>query len=493
MNMQRRRFWFWAGMALAAGLVLRLWFIKHMAVIAGDSLVYGDIAQNWLQHGVYGFTETVPGTGMVIRPTLIRLPGYPMFLAVCFRLFGVNNYHAVLYVQAAIDLLTCWLASALAGRLFGNRAAMVVLWLAAICPFTANYVAAALTETLTLCSIALAFYSFARWQNAGSRFNRWIWVVAVALSWSLLLRPEQSVFAVGVLTAMLWRSLATRECRSRPLRSAWPVLTAALCVILPLVPWTVRNWRTFHVFQPLAPHYANDPGELAPLGFSCWYRTWAIDFKSTQEVYWNYSGDRIELADLPSRAFDAGSPQESQSLRDRTAALLVDYNATTRVTADVTPAIDARFAALAAERIHAHPMLYYVGLPSARLLDMVLRPRAELMNIPLDWWRWKEYRGRTTFSFAYAGVNFAYMVLGFLGFYIWWRSDWDVSGSGQITCRELALAMTASLILRAAVLLAIDNSEPRYTLEFFPVLFVWAGALLATPMRLASVDQPGKR
>ena len=59
----------------------------------------------------------------MIRSTLIRLPGYPLFLAACFRLFGMENYRAVLYVQLAADLLTCWLAAALAGRLFGRRAA----------------------------------------------------------------------------------------------------------------------------------------------------------------------------------------------------------------------------------------------------------------------------------------------------------------------------------------------------------------------------------
>jgi hypothetical protein len=35
----------------------------------------------WLTTSI-GFTENV------IRPTLIRLPGYPAFLALCFTLFG---------------------------------------------------------------------------------------------------------------------------------------------------------------------------------------------------------------------------------------------------------------------------------------------------------------------------------------------------------------------------------------------------------------------
>ena len=57
MNRERRTFWLWASAALVAGLILRLWFVVHMSVIDGDSLIYGGIAKNWLQHGVYGFTD----------------------------------------------------------------------------------------------------------------------------------------------------------------------------------------------------------------------------------------------------------------------------------------------------------------------------------------------------------------------------------------------------------------------------------------------------
>ena len=139
MSNARRLFWLNAGVALVAGLLLRLWFVAHLPVISGDTLIYGGIAKNWLLQGVYGFDDNGrAGAALVIRPTLIRLPGYPLFLAACFRLFGVEHYRAVMGVQVAFDLVTCWLTSALAGRLFGRRAARVVLWLAALCPFTAK-------------------------------------------------------------------------------------------------------------------------------------------------------------------------------------------------------------------------------------------------------------------------------------------------------------------------------------------------------------------
>src|SRR5260370_33726439 len=159
------------------------------------------------------------------------------------------------------------------------------------------------------------------------------------------------------------------------LRPALPVLVAAVCVVLPLAPGAVRTWRTFHVVQPLAPRNATDPGENGPVGFQRWYRTWAIDFASTEDVYWNYDGKTVEISDLPTRAF--GSDVQYA----RTEALLEEYNQTD----NATPALDARFAALARERIAANPLRYYVALPVARLLNMLFRPRTEMVPISLEW------------------------------------------------------------------------------------------------------------
>jgi hypothetical protein len=252
-----------------------------------------------------------------------------------------------------------------------------------------------------------------------------------------------------------------------------PVLTATLCVILPLVPWTVRNWRTFHVIQPLAPRYANDPGEPVALGFQRWYRTWAIDFASTESVYWNWDSDAVDIADLPSRAFD------NQDQYNRTDALLAAYNEDTDSAAKLDPA----FAQLARERITADPIRYYVALPAARLANMLLRPRTEMLEVGLEWWRFDVHPWRTAFAYVYAALNFAYLTLGALGLWRWRRSAWQPAST-------LAFSMVAFFLLRCALLLTIDNSEPRYTLEFFPLLETWAGALFLAATPTGSLEEP---
>ncbi|MGO9169611.1 MAG: hypothetical protein ACLP56_22315, partial [Candidatus Sulfotelmatobacter sp.] len=87
-----------------AAFALRLIFVLHFPGVVDDSRLYADIAMNWLQHGVYGITDS----GQVV-PTLSRLPGYPAFLAAIFAVFGWSNFRAVLLIQVLFDLGTCLL------------------------------------------------------------------------------------------------------------------------------------------------------------------------------------------------------------------------------------------------------------------------------------------------------------------------------------------------------------------------------------------------
>jgi hypothetical protein len=275
---------------------------------------------------------------------------------------------------------------------------------------------------------------------------------------------------------MLWAARAVPGRRMDALRSTAPVWVAALCVIFPLVPWTARNWHTFGVFEPLAPRSASDPGDPEFHGFNRWYRTWAIEFASTDLTYWNYDGNRMEVAKLPVRAFalgclaPGGAAPESLPLYAPTAALFDDYN---QQTAASWP-VDDGFDQLARRRIRANPICYYAALPIARVLNMMFRPRVELMPISDTWWKFPTPPRQSAFAAAYAALNLAYFLLAFAGLLAWRRRGWAGFGA-------LAGAMAAAVALRLLLLLTLDNSEPRYTLELFPTLLVWAGALFASP------------
>ena len=99
-------------LATLAAVGLRLFFLFRFPAITTDSFVYGDIAKNWLQHGIYGLSGPDE-----ISPTYIRLPGYPAFLAAVFAIFGMEHYRAVLVLQMFVDIGTCFLIADMARRL----------------------------------------------------------------------------------------------------------------------------------------------------------------------------------------------------------------------------------------------------------------------------------------------------------------------------------------------------------------------------------------
>src|SRR5207244_2781327 len=123
------------------------------ATSAGDTAIYEKLARNWLDHHVYGLF-----VGGQLTPVDLRVPGYPAFLAAIYALFGRTQL-AVMLTQAALDLFTCFLTAALAGfiapKAQRRRVAVAALWLAATCPFVANYAAVLLTEVLATFLTAL--------------------------------------------------------------------------------------------------------------------------------------------------------------------------------------------------------------------------------------------------------------------------------------------------------------------------------------------------
>jgi hypothetical protein len=312
-----------------------------------------------------------------------------------------------------------------------------------LCPFTANYVAMPLTETLSTFCVALGLYAFAALLERPS----WGSMLSLTFAWSYgaLLRPDGALLAIVFFPALILygrRSLGLARC----LRIA---LFCGVVSVLPFAVWTTRNWHTFHVFQPLAPRYANDPGEFVPLGYQRWTKTWMADFASTYEIYWNVPGDDIDIHSLPARALDSPG----------TLDLLSQYNAGD----ELTPRIDAGFAALAVARIRARPLRYYVTLPLMRLADMWFRPRVEMLNIELRWWQYGLHYAETRFAYAYGALNMAYLVAALIGAF--YRPRY-------------AAAMVSYILLRSILLLTLEAPEPRYTLECFPIIIAFAALAL---------------
>ena len=472
--------------ALTAGLCLRLLFVFKFPFAPSDTALYEQLATNWLQHHVYAVSTD---SGLV--PVDLRMPGYPAFLAVIYAITGRIGPDARLYVtlvQTLVDLCSCLFAAGLAALLgllrpdpgSWRRAFVVTLWIAALCPFTANYAAVPMTEVFAIFFAAAAFVTLIGliWSECGgkaalfkkewaARHSESIFALAsgILIGMGTLVRPEAPLLLVAawILLALLWLR------KRRFLFFAQLVVLSGIGCALPLAPWAIRNAVTLHKVQFLAPKNLNMSGEFVPTGFMAWERTWLFRMKDCFLVPWKLDGEVINLEDIPERAFDTADEKE------RVAALLEQYNDDVTI----TPEEDAGFGQLARERTARHPLRTYVWLPVARAFTIWFTPRIELLPFsgrvfPLKA-AWKEDPIDLSVTLSYFFLEVLYIALAVWGGLRLWREKSALAPAVVLIC--------GYLLLRTAFLTTLETPEPRYVLVCFPAIFALAGQVFTRSVK----------
>jgi hypothetical protein len=485
-----RRIFSSASPALAAGACLRFFFVLKYPAGSGDSILYEQIATNWLKYHVYAMN-----VGGAITPVDIRMPGYPAFLAVIDWLCGKTGPDARFWVMSAqvmVDLVTCVVAACLAATLFAlakgrtphwRRVFLVALWLTALCPFTANYVAVPLTETwaaffttlaiLFLCLLLLRLRGATFWvvdRSVNLYFTaKWFAAfVGVSAGLGTLFRPETPLLLMTACAVLAWHFLRVGPWSSQYLKWWREMIRifafmAAGC-LLPLMPWAIRNAITLREAQLLAPKNSNLPSELVPFGFMAWEKTWLFRLRDCYLVAWKLNDQPINLDDIPARAFD------SLEEKERVAALLEQYN--DEVT--LTPDEDAGFAQLARERTARHPLRRYLWLPAARAFMLWFSPRIELLPLsgqvfPLAQ-AWENDPVDQSVTAVFELLMALYVLFGAWGAVRLWTQPQA----------KVAVALIVGYVLVRTVFLAtLETPEPRYMLVCFPALLAVAAQVFA--------------
>ena len=467
---------------LLAGLCLRLLFVLKFPANSGDTVLYEQIATNWLQHHVYAMNVHDQ-----VTPVDMRVPGYPAFLALVYALTGRVAEAARLWVmlaQVIVDLVSCVLVAALASLLVSipddrrnpGRVFVAALWLAALCPFTANYTAVPLTEVFAILLTTAGLLSLCllvtRAQNRDWRLVRrhwafgndyWHLAVYAGLLTGLgtLFRPETPLLLVSAIAVLAAVLIYQRE----TLR--WVQTTAilvAFCAI-PLVPWMIRNALTLHEFQPLAPRNSNLPGELVPYGLMSWEKTWLFRFRDVYLVPWKLNEEVIDVDQVPSRAFD--SPAE----KERVAMILDEYN--NELT--LTPEEDAAFSRLARERTERKPLRTYLWLPLGRAITLWFTPRIELLPLsgtvfPLAR-SWEDDPIDQSVTVGLFLLNVGYLALAAWGAVRLWQ---EAAGA-----RSAIILLGVFVLVRTAFLTTLETPEPRYVLVCYPVILALGAQVFA--------------
>ncbi len=387
----------------------------------------------------------------------------------------------------------------------------------------------------------------------------WLWAATgLVAGVSVLFRPDSGLFALAigitlVVTTLLGSSgvklsRKREELLYRSARASYLGALFSLAFCLALVPWTIRNFRVFHVFQPLAPAHAAMPGEFVPRGYFTWVRTWIDDTRYIGPALWALDTSPVKSPDLPDHAFD--SAEEEQ----RVAALLEKYNhpreepdlfiepgsqgaptqpadqpdqkagepasptnefSATEETdktvggdesdevdasdptdenapseavdqpVEMTPDIDAGFARIAQERIARHPFRYYVLLPLKRARSLWLDTHSQ----------YYPFEGELLpLSDLDYDIHQQYWLplfaaLTFIYTLLGIAGGWFLLETGEFIARQWLLLALLMIFLRLGFLATLENPEPRYVVEIFPFLSILGGIGM---VRIGALLKSGK-
>ncbi len=473
-----------------------------------DSFLYVRLAVNLIDHGTFSADTAEP-----FAPTLIRLPGYPLFLAAVYTIAGKGNDIAVRTVQGVSYTATCLLAAMLAFSWIGardrrRRAARTAFVLAAICPFIVVYAATLLTEALTTflfaATLLAATHGFRT--RSTSRSLKWWAFAGVLAGANVLLRPDAGLFAFGIgLTTVL----NVFGGRGKLLARFWGRMVRAgvfsIFFVLVLVPWTIRNESRFGVFQPLAPAHAESPGDFVPHGYYHWLRTWINDPKYIGPMLWDFESKPIKIEDISPAAL--ATEDEKQAV----AALIAKYNASDpdhppevkkddapkdessdddgtddsgdqaddradQADADkpddnaaeihwnlkIDPETDAGFEKLAQERVARGPWQYYLLLPAERSARMWFDTHSDHYPFSGELFPLKdldEQAGQHIWLPLFGSLTWLYTVLA-------WGGAMILVFGGRRERVWLMLAVLAC-VPRVVFFGTLENPEPRYLIELF--------------------------
>ncbi|MGB6429318.1 MAG: glycosyltransferase family 39 protein [Candidatus Acidiferrales bacterium] len=451
--------------ALLLGLLLRLYFVFYLPMFDIDTVMYEALGHNIVLHHAYAYLK-----GQTLVPTDVRVPGYPLFISVIYIFFG-NSQRAILVAQAFVDLGTCVLISILAASLAPERSrtrvAIAAVWLAATCPFVANYTASALTEVLATLFSAAALLVLV-WADqsepgpggAARKPGSWrLWFFGgVIVGLGSLVRPETPIMLAAPALV-----LAVRWCKpsdwARLVRTG---LLLAVGLLTPLLPWAARNWITLHEVQFLTARYIDMPGSYIPVGFYAWTHTWMVSYADVDNVLNRLEHEPINITDFPSYAFDSAEE------RTRVETLLVDQHQNSFV---FSPAADAQFAELARERTARDPLRTYVSVPLRRGLTLWFTPRTEMLPYEGQWWPpirpWSEYDMDFAVGLLFTMLNYFYAGLALAGAYLMRKQ------------RGVALLVVFIIVRTAFIAIEHFTVEPRFVLPCVPAVLALAALVWA--------------
>jgi 4-amino-4-deoxy-L-arabinose transferase-like glycosyltransferase len=211
-----------SAMFIIVGFAVYLSLMRDFAITgSSDSTHYDALGTSLAAHGIYSLDG--------VTPFFEREPGYPVFLAILYALFGLHAYGAVFLVQGLLYLFAVLAFDRAMRKVVPPRASLIAVAILLFSPAVYHSIFAILRESLAL-SLALLFTACA--YEAWSRRSYGLAALAGALLGYLIL----TYAALLLLPFFLCLALLIMRF---PWRQGVLLFLVAFIVI---APWGIRNY-----------------------------------------------------------------------------------------------------------------------------------------------------------------------------------------------------------------------------------------------------------
>jgi hypothetical protein len=435
---------------VGAALVFRLAIVLGWHQSGGDGLQYFQLAQELRRAARFSYGADQP-------LSYSRLPGYPLFLAATVSpghpLSLENHVFWAAIANVFLDIGTALLVFGILRRR-GLGGARLALAMTLLCPTLWLVSSFAMTESLSTFLGTAALYLAIR--ALGQRPMIFAAAAGAAVGAALLVRADAITFVPGAL--LLLGSLPKRRL------TAMAAFGAAALVVF--APWPIRNQLRFGAPHFFATGWRDMDGEPLGNGPFEWARTWSRS--APGDAWFEIVMANHSLMEPKRAGVMIPEMFDDDAEKQRLVALFWRYNSV-----KLTPEVDDKFRALAAERRAKHPFRYYVTLPLQRM--------TRLWSPVPDWetpmnLRWL---GLPTLRPVMGWLDKPLFALALVGAIVAWRR-------GQ---RALVGAFAACLGARTLLYgWAIPHVTcGRYLVEAFPMLIALAAIALT---QRAAGEQP---
>lgn len=265
------------------------------APLWGKFLRYNEQAHiAWALASGLGFSAPWPNTP--IAPTAQQPPIYPLLLAGIFKLAGAYSYPSLwlaITINAVISAATAMLILKLGRRDFGSAAGILAAWVWSCWIYEATVSVRLWDSSLSVLLLMAGIWLWPR-MRASPNLKIWLGFGALAGIAAQTNTTLLSVFLVFWLGLWIIYRNRSQSCTKALL------VSVGACVLI-LLPWTIRNYRTFHRLMPVRDNFGLELWvgiEVGPSPKPVITRFFPLDFPLSNPAEYNRMG---EIAFMDSR------------------------------------------------------------------------------------------------------------------------------------------------------------------------------------------------